>query len=435
MVPVSPAMRPSDRSSIPPFYFPSSKESESLDSDELAVIDRLFSSHAGLSCARDLEEFVSQQLGVSKYFAGALFRRMQKHAMSSSVVHKSDLISFWPGRLCLSDPTANFFHIVRQEANQFITRNDLRELVWVLLDTHPGLLFLRDSPEFQERYADTVVCRIFFHVDRRRTNKISLRDLRRCQSPVIVKAWNDLDATEDINTVRQFFSYEHFYVLYCKFWDLDADHDFLIDKDDLVKYDGHSWSPKAIDRVFAQAAMRFTSGVPNKMSYDDFVWFILADEDKTSEVALEFLFRLVDLDGDGVIRDHEMKFFYDEQVQRLECVNQEAPAFRDIMCQMNDLIRPEREGQFRLGEFFRKRRNNAGVFFSVLLSLSKFMQYEQRDPFQQKQDQLNNPDMTDWDRFCLAEYVRLAMEAGDSNQAAQPEALAAEDFRVARALQ
>ena len=304
-----------------------------------------------------------------------------------------------------------------------------------MLDTHPGLLFLRDSPEFQERYADTVVCRIFFHVDRRRTNKISLRDLRRCQSPLIVKAWNDLDATEDINTVRQFFSYEHFYVLYCKFWDLDADHDFLIDKDDLVKYDGHSWSPKAIDRVFAQAAMRFTSGVPNKMSYDDFVWFILADEDKTSEVALEFLFRLVDLDGDGVIRDHEMKFFYDEQVQRLECVNQEAPAFRDIMCQMNDLIRPEREGQFRLGEFFRKRRNNAGVFFSVLLSLSKFMQYEQRDPFQQKQDQLNNPDMTDWDRFCLAEYVRLAMEAGDSNQAAQPEAVAAEDFRVARALQ
>jgi ABC-type transport system substrate-binding protein len=78
---------------------------------------------------------------------------------------------------------------------------------------------------------------------------------------------------------------------------------------------------------------------------------------------------------------------------------------------------------------------DAGVFFSVLLSLSKFMQYEQRDPFQQKQDQLNNPDMTDWDRFCLAEYVRLAMEAGDSNQAAQPEALAAEDFRVARALQ
>jgi hypothetical protein len=36
--------------------------------------------------------------------------------------------------------------------------------------------------------------------------------------------------------VLDYFSYEHFYVLYCKFWELDADHDFLLDRDDLVKF-------------------------------------------------------------------------------------------------------------------------------------------------------------------------------------------------------
>lgn len=36
-----------------------------------------------------------------------------------------------------------------------------------------------------------------------------------------------------------FFSYEHFYVIYCKFWELDKDHDLLIDKHDLARHNDH----------------------------------------------------------------------------------------------------------------------------------------------------------------------------------------------------
>ena len=36
-----------------------------------------------------------------------------------------------------------------------------------------------------------------------------------------------------------FFSYEHFYVLYCKFWELDTDHDLVIDAKDLSAHDDH----------------------------------------------------------------------------------------------------------------------------------------------------------------------------------------------------
>mgnify|MGYP001468822188 CR=1 FL=1 len=43
------------------------------------------------------------------------------------------------------------------------------------------------------------------------------------------------DASDDINAERRYFSYEHFYVIYCKFWELDADHDFMITKDVCVR--------------------------------------------------------------------------------------------------------------------------------------------------------------------------------------------------------
>ncbi len=36
--------------------------------------------------------------------------------------------------------------------------------------------------------------------------------------------------------VTDFFSYEHFYVIYCKFWELDSDHDLEINKQDLSRH-------------------------------------------------------------------------------------------------------------------------------------------------------------------------------------------------------
>lgn len=42
------------------------------------------------------------------------------------------------------------------------------------------------------------------------------------------------------------------------------------------------------------------------MSYKDFVWFILSEEDKSNDVSLEYWFRCIDLDDDGQLRSNEM---------------------------------------------------------------------------------------------------------------------------------
>ncbi|KAL0185194.1 hypothetical protein M9458_020891, partial [Cirrhinus mrigala] len=45
-----------------------------------------------------------------------------------------------------------------------------------------------------------------------------------------------LEEEEEINQLTEFFSYEHFYVIYCKFWELDTDHDLYIDQRDLMRH-------------------------------------------------------------------------------------------------------------------------------------------------------------------------------------------------------
>lgn len=44
-------------------------------------------------------------------------------------------------------------------------------------------------------------------------------------------------------------------MIYCKFWELDADHDFLIDKENLIKYGNHSLTYRIVDRIFAQVSL------------------------------------------------------------------------------------------------------------------------------------------------------------------------------------
>lgn len=48
-----------------------------------------------------------------------------------------------------------------------------------------------------------------------------------------------LEEEEDINQITDFFSYEHFYVIYCKFWELDKDHDLYISKEDMARHNDH----------------------------------------------------------------------------------------------------------------------------------------------------------------------------------------------------
>ncbi len=379
---------------IPQFY--RSEASHPLSDEELEVINNLFPNSNKISKSEELIPLL-KFLGLSKYLADPVFNRIQPN---SNYLNKFELIKFYKNKIKnYKNSISNFFHLISTNS-KFITKSDLKPFIWTLLDTHPGLQFLRDSPEFQERYAETVTIRIFFHIDRRRLGRISLSDLRQNKSPELVSAWRSLDDCEDINQIRNFFSYEHFYVLYCKFWDLDSNHDFLLDRDDLLKYDNHSWNPKGIDRVLS------LYGRGGVLDYEGFVHFILNDEDKQSDQAIEYLFRIIDFNNDGILDKFEILNFYSEQVNRMECINSDPPSFRDIYCQFTDLL-----GGFTLSDL-KQRRKQSSIFFSILLSLNKFIAYEQRDPFAQKQDQIQNPDLSDWDRFCLHEYVRLAMEAG-----------------------
>ena len=138
-----------------------------------------------------------------------------------------------------------------------------------------GLEFLSNHAEFQEKYAVTVITRIFYSVNRCHSGRITSRQIRRSD---LLDAFQLVDEEEDINKVTRYFSYEHFYVLYCRFWELDQDRDYRITREDLLKYGDHSLSHMIVDRIFDAAPRPFGQDRVDReyLSYEDFIYFMLS---------------------------------------------------------------------------------------------------------------------------------------------------------------
>ena len=333
---------------------------------------------------------------------------------------------------------------IRELALKGLTPCMLVPLLRAVVDTHPGLEFLRASPDFQTRYLETVCHRIYHALDRGDRGCISRSEFVRSPLPAVLA---QLDREEDVNRVRRFFSYEHFYVIYCRFWELDGDHDFAVGRDDLLRYGNNALTYRAVDRVLAGRGrpLRGPTGgawgdgtlAPERpvgdpgaqLGYEDFCWFILSEEDKTTDAALRYWHGVCDEDEDGYVGRREAAVFYEEQLQRMESLLAEPVGWDDLWCQLIDLLGPQHPDRgFSLADLKRSgtsgadsrnprlggpARHQSGTLFHALCNINKFVAFETRDPFGgggRPGDSDEIGPLTPWDRFASAEYVRLALE-------------------------
>jgi serine/threonine-protein phosphatase 2A regulatory subunit B'' len=370
---------------------------------------------------------------------------------STTTVTIQMLEYYWKRYMEPYDDTDRFFYVIKPIPTHidYIIRDDFLPYIQALLREHPGLEFLSSHGEFQEKYAVTVITRIYYCVNTDHSGRITSRQIRHSD---LYPTFQQVDQEDDINKVTRYFSYEHFYVLYCRFWELDQDRDYKITREDLLKYGDHSLSHMIVDRIFDAAPRPFVPSQQQQpppplppmhlntvtgnstessattttttttaittvskinrdyLSYEDFIYFMLSEEDKSNEIAVRYWFQCVDVDGDGKLNNMEMRSFYAVQLHRMSCMGHETVPFEDMLCQMMDMMKPANTNYLVVSDFLQKEcRTVSGALFDALFSLNKYMLFEQRDPFHERQKR-EDEFSTDWDRFACMDYNRLAME-------------------------
>ncbi|XP_034629390.1 serine/threonine-protein phosphatase 2A regulatory subunit B'' subunit beta [Trachemys scripta elegans] len=347
---------PSLSQTIPTFYFPRGCPKEKVNIDAvIAKIERTFSQFPNERARLEDMGKVAKACECPLYWKGPLFYCAGGERTGCVSVHK--FVAMWRKILqTCHDDAAKFVHLLMNPGCNYLVQEDFIPFLQDVVNSHPGLSFLKEASEFHSRYITTVIQRIFYTVNRSWSGRITCNELRKSSFLQNVAL---LEEEADINQLTEYFSYEHFYVIYCKFWELDTDHDLYIDPKDLARHNDHAISNRMIERIFSGAVTSqhictFSEG----MNY--------------SSISLYFLI-----------------FYY-----------------------LSLNLFPEKITLHDL-----KKCKLANVFFDTFFNIEKYLDHEQKDQFSMLRDGENeSQEISDWEKYAAEEYDILVAEEAASDQ-------------------
>ncbi|OMP12052.1 hypothetical protein COLO4_03491 [Corchorus olitorius] len=83
------------------------------------------------------------------FLSPALFRKID---LDCTGMTRDAFIKCWvDGNMLMLDIATQIFEILKQPGRKYLTQVDFKPVLRELLATHPGLEFLRSTPEFQDR--------------------------------------------------------------------------------------------------------------------------------------------------------------------------------------------------------------------------------------------------------------------------------------------
>jgi serine/threonine-protein phosphatase 2A regulatory subunit B'' len=315
----------------------------------------------------------------------------------------ASLESFWRTNLLGQDPNYRLLRIAAHADRDLITPDDLMPFVRSIVTTHQSLQFLQEQAQFLGQFVEFVCVRLFLLLDPELRGTAAIHQLRNVN---LASIFFDAFKAEDLNEARSLFSYQGFYVTFCKFWDLDLDGDGFLTRDDLLRFNEGSVSPIIINRFVTSPFFPRGPAAGPRIDFRAFAYFLICTEDKKMLASIYFWFRLCDLDDDGLLSLHEIEKLYDIQFERMSVTGNETIPFDDVLRQMIDVLMPENPAVISIQDLIKCKQPH--VFLDTLIDLHKFLVQEYQNPeptFGQE-----NP-LTPWQLFAVVEYGRLVNDS------------------------
>uniref|UniRef100_A0A8C7DMK1 Protein phosphatase 2, regulatory subunit B'', beta n=1 Tax=Oncorhynchus kisutch TaxID=8019 RepID=A0A8C7DMK1_ONCKI len=342
--------------SIPKFYFPRGRPKANLNIDGLiAKIEKIFSQFPNERATIEDMGKVAKACECPLYWKAPLFNSAGGDRTGFVSVHK--FVAMWRKMLqTCHDDVSKFVHLLAKPGCNYLEQEDFIPFLQDVVNSHAGLAFLKEASDFHSRYI-TTVSHYTYHT----------------------KIYFEVSV-------------------------------------DLARHNDQAISHKMIERIFSGTVTRDRRlRKDGRLSYADFVWFLISEEDKKTDTSIEYWFRCMDLDGDGVLSMYELEYFYEEQCVKLETMAIEPLPFEDCLCQMLDLVKPEVEGKITLRDL--KQCKLSHIFYDTFFNIEKYLDHEQKDPFSVvREAETEGQEISDWEKYAAEEYDILVAEETTTDQ-------------------
>jgi len=265
----------------------------------------------------------------------------------------------------------------------YLREKDMENFIFELIPTLPRLNYLQE--EFYPFYVFTAVRRFFFFLDPKRTGRIRIRDLLSSQIIIELYELRQEDPLDAFEAESNWFSMQSALKVYGDYLELDADQNGMLSKEELSHYGSGMLTNVFIDRVFEEyQTYKDSETGAREVDYKTFLDFVLAMENKNSKQAIQYFWKLIDIQHKGYLDSFIINYFLRAILRSLQTKKFDVASVDDVKDEIFDMVKSQQPGIITMQDLVNSRQG--GTVLSMLIDAAAFWRYDNRESFMVEQD-------------------------------------------------
>jgi len=265
----------------------------------------------------------------------------------------------------------------------YLREKDMENFIFEMIPTLPQLNSLQE--EFYPFYVFTAVRKFFFFLDPKRTGRVRIRDLLSSQ---ILPELYELRQEQPLGASEaesNWFSMQSALKVYGAYLFLDVDQNGMLSKNELSRFGSGMLTDVFIDRVFEEyQTYRDAETGEREMDYKTFLDFVLAMENKNSQQAIQYFWKLIDIHHRGRIDGFVINYFFRAILKLLQAKSPDIASVDDVKDEIFDMVKSKKPGVITLEDLIECRQG--GTVLSMLIDAAAFWRYDNRESLMMEQD-------------------------------------------------
>jgi serine/threonine-protein phosphatase 2A regulatory subunit B'' len=146
----------------------------------------------------------------------------------------------------------------------------------------------------------------------------------------------------------------------------------MLSRGEIARYGSGKMTRAFVDRIFQECLT-----YEGEVDYKTYLDFVLAMENKKEPQGLQYLFRLLDIRGQGYLDSFTLNYFFRAIREMMKAHGQEQVNFEDIRDEIYDMVKPAQPLCITLQDLINSGQGETVV--GILTDLSGFWAYENRE--------------------------------------------------------